>query len=65
MGELPLETRQQFDHRLSVCVDCVRYLTSDRETVSLGKRAFADADAELPADVPEQLVRAILAARGR
>jgi hypothetical protein len=31
--------------------------------VKLGKRAFDDEEAALPADVPEDLVRAILAAR--
>jgi anti-sigma factor RsiW len=62
-GELAPEPRQQFDHHLSLCVNCQRYLGSYRETVALGKRAFADDDAALPADVPEQLVKAILAAR--
>jgi hypothetical protein len=31
--------------------------------VALGKRAFDDDDAAVPADVPEDLVKAILAAR--
>jgi hypothetical protein len=31
--------------------------------VKLGQRAFEDQDAALPADVPEELVEAILAAR--
>lgn len=62
-SELPIDTRQQFDHHLSLCINCQRYLTSYRETVALGKRAFADEDAALPPDVPEQLVKAILAAR--
>ena len=62
-GELAPDTRQAFDHHLSLCVNCVRYLTSYRETLALGKRAFADDDADLPADVPDTLVTAILAAR--
>lgn len=62
-GELPPALRGPFDHHLSLCVNCQRYLASYRETVALGKQAFADADAELPADVPEELVKAILAAR--
>ena len=61
--ELSSKSRAQFDHHLSLCANCRRYLTSYEETVKLGKRAFADEDASLPADVPEQLVKAILAAR--
>jgi anti-sigma factor RsiW len=64
-GELPPDLRRPFDHHLGLCVNCQRYLTSYRETVALGKRAFADDDAALPADVPEELVKAILAARSR
>lgn len=62
-GELPQDIRQQFDRHLGLCVNCQRYLTSYRETTTLGKRALADDDSALPADVPEELVRAILAAR--
>jgi anti-sigma factor RsiW len=62
-GELPPDLRQPFDHHLSLCINCRRYLASYRETVALGKRAFDDDEAAVPADVPEDLVRAILAAR--
>ena len=63
--ELPPDLRRPFDDHLSVCVNCQRYLTSYRETIALGKGAFADDDAAVPADVPEELVKAILAARQR
>ena len=62
-GELTPDLREPFDHHLSLCVNCQRYLTSYRETVELGKRAFDDVDAELPSEVPEDRVKAILAAR--
>ena len=62
-GALTPDLREPFDHHLSLCVNCQRYLTSYRETVELGKRAFDDVDAELPSEVPEDLVKAILAAR--
>jgi anti-sigma factor RsiW len=62
-GELSSEPRAQFEHHLSLCPNCRKYLTSYEETVKLGKRAFDDEDATLPADVPEELVKAILAAR--
>ena len=64
-GELSSESRAQFDHHLSVCSNCRRYLASYRETVTLGKRAFEDDAARVPAEVPEELVKAILAARPR
>jgi anti-sigma factor RsiW len=63
--ELPLDLRQLFDHHLTLCVNCQRYLAGYRQTVALGKRAFDDEHAALPADVPEDLVKAILAARFR
>jgi len=62
-GELSPESRAQFEHHVSLCANCRKYLTSYEETVKLGKRAFEDDDAALPADVPGQLVEAILAAR--
>ena len=64
-GDLPTAVTSAFDHHLTLCVNCRRYLTSYQETVALGKRAFDDESAPLPADVPEQLVQAILAARSR
>jgi anti-sigma factor RsiW len=63
-GELAVETRQAFDHHLSLCPNCQKYLTSYRETVALGKRAFDDEQASVDGQVPEQLVQAILNARG-
>ena len=62
-GELSSQSRAQFDHHLSLCTNCRKYLASYEETVKLGKRAFDDDAAALPADVPEDLVKAILEAR--
>jgi predicted anti-sigma-YlaC factor YlaD len=62
-GELSSESRAHFEHHLSLCVACRRYLTSYEETVKLGKRVFEEEEAALPADVPEAFVKAILAAR--
>ena len=64
-GELSSESRAEFDYHLSVCSNCRRYLASYQETVKLGKRAFEDDDANVPAQVPDELVKAILAARPR
>ena len=64
-GELSSESRAEFDYHLSVCSNCRRYLASYQETVKLGTRAFEDDDANVPAQVPEDLLKAILAARPR
>ena len=63
--DLGADSRSQFEHHLTLCPNCQRYLDGYRATVRLGKAAFADADAPVPADVPEDLVKAILAAHGR
>ena len=64
-GGLAGDPRAQFEHHLTLCPNCQRYLDGYRATVRLGKAAFADGDAPLPADVPEDLVKAILAAHGK
>ncbi|MGE5812893.1 MAG: anti-sigma factor family protein [Acidobacteriota bacterium] len=64
-GELSAESRAAFEYHLGLCINCRRYLASYRETVKLGKRAFEDDDANVPSEVPDELVRAILAARPR
>lgn len=62
-GGLPAAQRRQFEAHLERCGNCARYLESYRQSMALGKRAFDDRDADLPADVPEELVDAILRAR--
>jgi len=61
--DLPSEVRQSFDRHLALCPNCVAYVRTYRTTIELGRRAFADADAEAGAEVPPELVQAILAAR--
>jgi anti-sigma factor RsiW len=63
-GELPEAERGTFEEHLAECPDCVAYLASYRETIRLGKAVCTCGDA-IPAEVPEDLVRAILAARSR
>jgi anti-sigma factor RsiW len=62
-AELTPEVRACFEHHVSICVNCRKYLTSYEESVKLGRRAFDDDTAPVPADVPEALVKAVLAAR--
>jgi anti-sigma factor RsiW len=59
-GELPADTRRRFDAHLALCPDCVHYLHHYTGTIEASRTAMAD---ELPADVPDDLVRAILQAR--
>ena len=54
--------RAEFEKHLVRCSDCAVYLKSYRQTVTLGKSAFPRLDS-VPADVPEDLVQAILAVR--
>jgi anti-sigma factor RsiW len=53
-----------FEEHIEDCPACVNYLATYRETVRLGKGICAP-DAEVPPDVPEELVQAILSARVR
>jgi anti-sigma factor RsiW len=62
-GDLVPETTAQFERHLSVCSNCVAYLSNYRDTVALGRQAFADGDAAVPDEVPDDLVNAILASR--
>ena len=62
-GTLPADQRERFEAHLGECPDCVGYLRTYDATVKLGRAACLDPDEALPADVPEDLVRAILAAR--
>ncbi len=64
-GELEPEERACFEAHLACCPDCVDYLRSYAETIRLGKGAFSHPDDPLPADVPDELVQAILAAARR
>jgi anti-sigma factor RsiW len=64
-GDLPAPARHEFERHLSVCSNCGKYLAGYEETIRLGRRAFEDDGAELPAEVPDDLIKAILAARGR
>ena len=60
-GTLPESERAEFDRHLAECPFCRDYLATYRETVRLGQGA---AEEPLP-EPPEELIRAILAARPR
>jgi anti-sigma factor RsiW len=64
-GELPAPARAEFDYHLRKCPNCCRYLASYQQTVTMGQRAFGEDDGQVPPEVPQQLIAAILAARRR
>lgn len=62
-GELAADESSSFEVHLDRCPPCRRYLDQYQLTVKAGKTACADADGPGPADVPEELIRAILQSR--
>jgi anti-sigma factor RsiW len=64
-GELEAGERARFAAHLEICPDCVDYLESYRKTIGLAREALLAGGPEGPVSeqVPERLVRAVLAAR--
>lgn len=66
-GALEADVRARFERHLTRCPNCVRYLAAYEKAIAVGRRAFATEDADrVPAaasGAPEELIRAILAAR--
>jgi anti-sigma factor RsiW len=60
--ELPEAARMAFDAHLAACPSCVAYMKTYQATVRAGKRAFTSQEGPVPSDIPEELVRAVLAA---
>lgn len=62
-GELPEKQKFVFELHLKLCRECRDYLAAYRRTIEVSKRAFEEPEQPLPDDVPEDLVKAILAAK--
>ena len=60
-GVLPPATLSSFLEHIEECPDCVAYLHSYEQTMALCRCAYLEPDLD---EVPEELIRAILAARG-
>jgi anti-sigma factor RsiW len=60
-GELTGESRRVFEDHISKCASCKTYLREYGEIVALAKDAYADLDDEVPAEVPPELINAVLA----
>lgn len=59
-GELPAAQLEVFERHLEECSTCRRYLDSYRKTIGLA--AAANIAEESPPPIPEDMVKAILAA---
>ncbi len=64
-GELEGDVLDRFERHLALCPSCVAYVDSYRRTIDVARGAIDSAEAKAEADPPEDLVRAILAARLR
>ncbi len=62
-GELPEGERSEFEVHLAECPQCVAYLSSYRQTVKIARAASRPLGNEAMAEMPEELIQAILAAR--
>jgi len=62
-GELLERERLIFEKHLAICRECVNYVESYKTTVALSKQTLQDPCAVPQPPVPDDLVKAILAAR--
>lgn len=62
-GELPLAERAEFEAHLAVCPPCIAFLKTYEQTIRLGRDACCHPEGVCEEPVPEDLVKAILAAR--
>ncbi len=62
-GSLSPRERRAFDLHMELCPMCRVYFVSYLKTIELGGQICATDDASAPAELPEELASAILAAR--
>jgi anti-sigma factor RsiW len=62
-NELPQAERTAFDDHLAKCPHCVKYLQQYQDTIRIGKAAVVASTDPVPAEVPEDLIQAILHSR--
>jgi anti-sigma factor RsiW len=61
-GDLPIESRTHFEFHLSKCKNCHQYLVQYEIVIKAGKIACDEMSDEMR-DIPDDLVKAVLAAR--
>lgn len=64
-GDLATGQRSVFELHLRICRECREYLAAYRRTLELGEAVLAAPDDPVPGDVPEDLIKAVLAARAQ
>lgn len=64
-GELSVKQKSLFELHLRLCRECREYLTAYQRSLELGKRVFDESMANLPEEVPEDLIRAIVESRNK
>ena len=62
-GELTDRQRSVFEWHLRICRECREYLAAYQRSREIAVAALAPANAPVPDDVPEDLIKAILDAR--
>ena len=61
-GEQPAEVRAVFEMHLEGCSCCNHYLSGYRETIKLGKSLCNEPCSQVPGEVPDQLLKAVMEA---
>jgi anti-sigma factor RsiW len=59
-GELPPEKNHEFQRHLAVCPSCRAYIATYQETIRMARAAMTAPELRIE-DVPEDLIKAILA----
>ena len=65
LGLLGAERTAELNAHLATCPSCVAYLKTYEASIRMGRMALAASDDPVPAEVPEALIQAVLAARRR
>ena len=63
-GELSRREARVFEWHLRICRECRKYLAAYRRAIEIGRATMLPPDDPVPGDVPEDLIRAVLDARG-
>jgi anti-sigma factor RsiW len=62
-GRLSRRQYALFDMHIRLCSACRAYLRAYQRSIRLGQVLFERTDAPVPADIPDELIKAILQAR--
>ncbi len=62
-GTLPPDQMAAFELHMQKCPPCVHYIQTYKQCIAMGKICIECEEDAIPAEVPDGLVRAILAAR--